>query len=210
MRGRTIDTDGPLHSASLRALMARLHVIGGRRLKALACLLARLGAAAAARRAWPPARAWAMRAGALGVLWAPVARRCSRRRSSRARRSSTRLIVLVCLALGALTDTLLPWPRAPLAPAIAALVALTLDALAGTQLLMRSLLGPDPILGARFYGIGNELKSGARRARARGGRRRALPVRARPPRGAERRGRRGRRARGRSRAPRGSARASAA
>jgi hypothetical protein len=25
---------------------------------------------------------------------------------------------------------------------------------------MRSLLGPDPILGARFYGIGNELKSG--------------------------------------------------
>ena len=40
------------------------------------------------------------------------------------------------------------------------LVALTADALAGTQLLMRSLLGPDPILGARFYGIGNELKSG--------------------------------------------------
>jgi hypothetical protein len=37
---------------------------------------------------------------------------------------------------------------------------LSADALAGTQLLMRSLLGPDPILGARFYGIGNELKSG--------------------------------------------------
>jgi len=45
-------------------------------------------------------------------------------------------------------------------PALVALVALTADALAGTQLLMRSLLGPDPILGARFYGIGNELKSG--------------------------------------------------
>ena len=25
---------------------------------------------------------------------------------------------------------------------------------------MRSLLGPNPILGARFYGFGNELKSG--------------------------------------------------
>ncbi len=37
---------------------------------------------------------------------------------------------------------------------------LTLDALAHTQLLMRSLLGPDPAGGARFYGIGNELKSG--------------------------------------------------
>ena len=41
-----------------------------------------------------------------------------------------------------------------------AIVALVADALAGTQLLMRSLLGPNPILGARFYGIGNELKSG--------------------------------------------------
>jgi hypothetical protein len=39
-------------------------------------------------------------------------------------------------------------------------VALTVDALAGTQLLARSLLGPNPELGVRFYGIGNELKSG--------------------------------------------------
>ena len=40
------------------------------------------------------------------------------------------------------------------------MLALTIDALAGTQLLMRSLLGPKPAFGARFYGIGNELKSG--------------------------------------------------
>jgi hypothetical protein len=39
-------------------------------------------------------------------------------------------------------------------------IALVVDALIGTQLLMRALLGPDPALGARFYGIGNELKSG--------------------------------------------------
>jgi hypothetical protein len=39
-------------------------------------------------------------------------------------------------------------------------LALAIDALAGTQLLMRSLLGPKPAFGARFYGIGNELKSG--------------------------------------------------
>ncbi len=61
---------------------------------------------------------------------------------------------------------------------------------------MRSLLGPDPILGARFYGIGNELKSGlavlvlAAVAAA------LYPCRARPPRGA-RDGQRGRDARGR-------------
>ncbi len=70
------------------------------------------------------------------------------------------LIVAICFALGALTDWLVPWPRAPLAPAVVAVLALTVDALAGTQLLMRSLLGPNPAFGARFYGIGNELKSG--------------------------------------------------
>jgi hypothetical protein len=64
------------------------------------------------------------------------------------------------MSLGALTDALVSWPRAPLVPAVVAVVALVADALAGTQLLVRSLLGPNPILGARFYGFGNELKSG--------------------------------------------------
>ena len=85
---------------------------------------------------------------------------CCPPRSSRARPWSTLTIALACLGLGALSDLLLAWPRAPLAPALAALIALSADALAHTQLLLRSLLGPDPILGARFYGIGNELKSG--------------------------------------------------
>ena len=70
------------------------------------------------------------------------------------------MIVFGCLALGALSDAIVPWPRAPLAPAVVVICALVIDALAGTQLLMRALLGPDPALGARFYGIGNELKSG--------------------------------------------------
>ena len=73
MRGDPIRTDGELHSASLRALEARLRVIGGRRLEALGFLLvawALLLLACSRRR---PARAWAMRAGALGVMWAPIA-----------------------------------------------------------------------------------------------------------------------------------------
>ena len=70
------------------------------------------------------------------------------------------VLVLICFALAALADRLLQWPRAPLAPALVAIVAITVDALAGTQLLVRSLLGPNPELGVRFYGIGNELKSG--------------------------------------------------
>jgi hypothetical protein len=196
MRGEPLRTDGALHSASLRALMARLHVIAGRRLKALGFVLgawtlllllasapwpsrggkaraagppargpdsrqarARTGGASTRRADSARARAWAVRTGALGVLWAPIAVLIPAAiEPSAAVEYAT--IALACLALGALTDLLLPWPRAPLAPALVAVVVLTVDALAGTQLLMRSLLGPDPILGARFYGIGNELKSG--------------------------------------------------
>ncbi len=159
VRGDSIRTDGPLHAASLRALMARLHVIGPRRLHALGWLLAAWALLLLASAPSPRARAWAMRTGALGVLWAPVAVLIPAALNPSAAVEYL-TIVLACLALGALTDLLLPWPRAPLAPAIVAVVVLVLDALAGTQLLMRSLLGPDPILGARFYGIGNELKSG--------------------------------------------------
>jgi hypothetical protein len=159
VRGKPIETDGPLRSASLRDLMARLRVIGGRRLKALGCLLGAWALLLLLAAPWPRARARAMRAGALGVLWAPVAVLIGAALEPSATVEYA-TIALACLGLGAFTDLLVPWPRAVLAPAIAALLALTVDALAGMQLLMRSLLGPNPILGARFYGIGNELKSG--------------------------------------------------
>ena len=169
MRGAPVETDGALHGASLRGLFARLHVVGGRRLKALGVLLCAwalllLGSAFVARSApaggWRAAApAWAMRAGALGLLWAPVAVLIPAAIEPGAAVEYA-TIALACFALGPLTDALLPWPRAPLAPALVAVIALTVDQLARTQLLMRSLLGPNPILGARFYGFGNELKSG--------------------------------------------------
>ena len=62
-----------------------------------------------------------MRAGALGVLWAPVAVLIpAALEPSAAVEYAT--IALACLVLGALTDLLLAWPRAPLAPAIVAIV----------------------------------------------------------------------------------------
>jgi hypothetical protein len=166
MRGDRIETDGPLHAASLRSLERRLQVVGGRRLKALGCLLAAWALLLLAAVAIPrspqrrdAARAWALRVGGLAVLWAPVAVLIGAAlEPSAAVEYAT--ISLACLLLAAGTDALLQWPRAPLAPALVAILALVLDALAGTQLLMRSLLGPNPILGARFYGFGNELKSG--------------------------------------------------
>jgi hypothetical protein len=158
MRGKPIYTDGSFDGHYLRALKARLGVVSGRRLPALACLLVAwilllLSCSRVAR-----ARERAMRVGALAMLWIPVAVLLpAPLQPSPAVEYIT--LVLVCFLLGALTDRLLPWPRAPLAPALAALLGITVDALAGTQLLARSLLGPNPGLGVRFYGIGNELKS---------------------------------------------------
>ncbi len=166
MRGKPIALDGSFDGSYLRSLRARLLVVYQRRLPALACLLgvwallalapSLLGLDAPTRRR---ARAWVVRVGALALLWTPVAELLP------AALEPTRgveygLLVLLCFSLGVLTERLAPWPRAPLAPAVAAVLALTVDALAGTQLLVRSLLGPDPALGVRFYGIGNELKSG--------------------------------------------------
>ena len=100
-----------------------------------------------------------MRVGGLAVLWTPIAALIAAALQPSAPLEYA-TITLACLILATLTDFLVPWPRAPLVPALLAVVVLVADALAGTQLLMRSLLGPNPILGARFYGFGNELKSG--------------------------------------------------
>jgi hypothetical protein len=159
LHGRPLHTDGALDGAYLRALMARLHVVGPRRLRALGWLLATWALLLLVCASRPSARAWAMRAGALGMLWAPVAVLIPAAIEPSATVEYL-AIVLACLGLGALTDRVLPWPRAPLLPAAAAVIVLATDALAGTQLLMRSVLGPNPLLGVRFYGIGNELKSG--------------------------------------------------
>jgi hypothetical protein len=165
MRGKLVLLDGGFAGASLRALKARLVVIDPRRLPALAWLVLAwvllLGAAQLpiTRKDRPSRTVWAVRIGAIAMLWAPAAVLLPAALEP-SRTVEFALIVATCFALGALTDLLVPWPRAPLAPAVVAVVALTADALAGTQLLMRSLLGPSPAFGARFYGIGNELKSG--------------------------------------------------
>jgi hypothetical protein len=60
--------------------------------------------------------------------------------------------------LALLTDRLLPWPRAIVLPAAVSVGAHVIDLLLGSNLIVGSLLGPNPLLGARFYGIGNELE----------------------------------------------------
>src|SRR5207245_485411 len=137
MRGAEVRSDGRLRSGSLRSLMARLRVIGGRRLEALAFLLCGwavllLAAAGGRGPGGPRRRAWALRTGALAVLWAPVGALLGAALEPSAAVEFT-AITLACLSLGALTDALLPWPRAPIAPALAGLGALVADALGPPQ-----------------------------------------------------------------------------
>jgi hypothetical protein len=173
MHGRQIRPDGALDGGWLRSLKARLEVVYPRRLPALGCLLA--ACALLALLAWvmptsaraPGAHAVdrrrarlrrAIRVGALALLFAPVAMLIPAALEPSAGVEYA-LIAAASLALGTLTDAFVPWPRAPIAPALAAVLAFSVDALAGTQLLIRSLLGPNPAYGSRFYGIGNELKA---------------------------------------------------
>jgi hypothetical protein len=62
-------------------------------------------------------------------------------------------------ALGLLTLGLAPGYRALALAAGATTVAYAVDLLAGSSLTSLSLVGPNPGLGARFYGIGNELEA---------------------------------------------------
>lgn len=170
MHGKPIHLAGALDGAALRSLKARLEVVYPRRLPALACLLcawALLGAAAllvgarsrrkSGNQDTAPVR-WAIRVGALATLWAPVAVLAPAALEP-GPAAEYALIVGLCFSFGVLNDRLIAWPRALIAPATAAVLAIVLDALLDTQLLMRSLLGPNPAYGSRFYGIGNELKS---------------------------------------------------
>ena len=158
VRGQPIETSKRLDAQQLGSLMSRLHVVGGRRLPALGILLCAWLALLLLCAPWARARAWAMRTGAVGVLWAPGAVMITAAIAPSAPVEYL-AIALLCIALGALSD-LLTWPRALIAPALIIPLAITVDALSHSQLLMRSVMGPNPLLGARFYGVGNELKSG--------------------------------------------------
>ena len=75
------------------------------------------------------------------------------------RTGETAILALGSLALAAATDRLVGWPRGPALAAAVVVVAHMGDLIAGSPLIVRSLAGPNPGFGARFYGIGNELEA---------------------------------------------------
>ena len=100
----------------------------------------------------------AMRIGALAFLWVlPVLLVTAALRPTRV--VELGIVALGTFALAIVNDLVVKWPRAPLVPCATAVVLYIVDLARGSDLIIQSLLGPNPRFGSRYYGIGNELES---------------------------------------------------
>lgn len=95
----------------------------------------------------------------LAVLWLPVMLLITAAlRPSRALEADLAIVGSLLLALA--TDRLVKWPRALFVPVLFVVIAHGLDFLIlDGQLTGESLLGSNPLYGARFFGVGNELEA---------------------------------------------------
>jgi len=163
MLGQVMVSDGEREAEVLTPLRDRLDELGPRRTPALAFVLAgwliillAAGAIGGADRTRLPVR----RIGGLAILWIPTMILVPAALGNPSRELEYFIIGGGCLGLGWLTDRFVPWPRAPLVPAVVGLGVITIDLAFSSHLITRSILGPNPGYGSRFYGVGNELKSG--------------------------------------------------
>ena len=99
-----------------------------------------------------------LRIAGLGALWWPSVVLLSAAVEPPTKVTEVFFIAGVSLLLGALTERLASWARAPIVPAAACLLAYTIDLAIGGELLSRSTLGPSIAAGGRFYGVSNELE----------------------------------------------------
>jgi hypothetical protein len=160
VKGQPIRIDGKRDADALQRLSDRLRIVAPRRFPALETVMAAwlavllLFAVVADRRG---VRA-AMRIGALAFLWVlPVLLLTAALHPGK----TVELAIIAggSFLLATLTDVLVPWPRGPLVPAAVSVVSYVVDLARGSDLIIRSLLGPNPRFGSRYYGIGNELEA---------------------------------------------------
>ena len=157
MSGKAIEARGDATPAELSELRNRLTDLGPRRWAVIwlgligAVLIAAL-AGLARGDAWLPGRALL-----LAALWLPAVLLLTAALAPAAPVEG--LIVAVgCGVLALLTDRIRPWPRALAVPAAVSVLLHVADLALGSDLVQRSLLGPNPVLGSRFFGAGNELE----------------------------------------------------
>lgn len=160
IRGERLRTADRRSPHQLEQLRLRFRHVAPRRIRTLGALIAFWGllAGAALLVARRRGLGWAGRVGALAFMWVPSVILVPAALDPSRALVETGMVVAGAFALGALTDRLVAWPRAPLVPAAVCLVAYTIDLGFGSDLINVSLLGPNPRAGARFFGIGNELE----------------------------------------------------
>ncbi len=160
VKGQQILIAGSRDAGALTDLSDRLRVISARRFPALETVMAMwlavllIGGVLADRRGVR----WALRVGSLAFCWMLTVLLITAALAP-SRSTEMTLIALLAFGLAMLTDALVRWPRALLVPCAATVVAYSLDLAQGSDLIIRSLLGPNPRFGSRFYGLGNELEA---------------------------------------------------
>ena len=160
VKGQVIELEGKRDAAALQKLSDRLGVVNSRRIPALLLMMLVWVTVVLALGVFDTrggTRA-GMRIGALAILWVlPVLLVTAAIAPSRT--AEMAILAGGTVALGALTDRFVGWPRGPMVPAAIAVAAYVVDLARGSPLIIRSLLGPNPRFGSRYWGIGNELEA---------------------------------------------------
>jgi len=160
MSGQSIRSEGAIDPASIESLVARMDVISSRRgpvigLNIVIWLVALLLAALLSRGRL--ARS-AVRVVGLAIVYLPLVLLLGAGLEP-GEMAERLLVLLLAPALAGLTLVLLRGYRALAVASTLTVLAYAIDVIAGSPLTSLSLLGPNPGLGVRFYGIGNELEA---------------------------------------------------
>jgi hypothetical protein len=159
MDGEAIRAEGSVDPAAVDDLADRMAVIPGRRAPVLiACLASWIAIAACVAGLSPRRRRSAAAWLALCFAYLPVLLLAGAAIEPGGLTEGL-LVAIGCGAMAALTSRLVRgWFALAVACAVSVL-AYAVDVIAGSGLTRLSLLGPNPIFGVRFYGIGNELEA---------------------------------------------------
>lgn len=160
MSGQPIRSEGSVDVAAIESLGARMDVISSRRGPVIGLniviWLAALALAALLSRG-RLARS-AVRVTGLAIVYLPLVLLLGAALEP-GETSERLLVLLLCPLLAGASLLLLRGYRALALASAATVLAYAVDVVAGSPLTSLSLLGPNPGLGVRFYGIGNELEA---------------------------------------------------
>jgi hypothetical protein len=160
MSGQPIRSEGAVDTAAIETLVERMDVISSRRGSVIGlnvviwlAALALVALLSRGRLVRP-----AVRVVGLAIVYLPLVLLLGAALEP-GETAERLLVLLLCPALAGLTLLLLGGYRALAVASALTVLAYAIDVIAGSPLTSLSLLGPNPGLGVRFYGIGNELEA---------------------------------------------------